>query len=116
LDWVVSAEYQQAYQFQPKDLILMEKIDPGILLEMPITPDQCRAARALLDWTQDELAERAEVSRSTVRGFEGRQHELHRATAAAIRRALEAAGVELLDADASGGEGVRRRHPASGAA
>lgn len=88
----------------------MEKVVPGMLPRMPITPDQCRAARALLDWTQDELAERAEVSRSTVRGFEGGQHALHRATAASIRRALEAGGVELLEADADGGEGVRRRH------
>lgn len=74
---------------------------------MPLTPQQCRAARALLDWTQDDLAERAEVSRSTVRGFESRQHELQRATAAAIRRALEAEGVVLLDADAEGGPGAR---------
>ena len=40
---------------------------------MPLTPAQCRAARALLDWTQDELAERAEVSRGTIRGFESGQ-------------------------------------------
>lgn len=76
---------------------------------MPLTPDQCRAARALLDWTQDELAERAAVSRSTVRGFEGGQHELHRATASAMRRALEDGGVVLLDPDDVGGAGVRRR-------
>lgn len=74
---------------------------------MSLTPGQCRAARALLDWTQDDLADRAEVSRSTVRNFEGGQHELQRATSAAIRRALEAAGVTFLGPDAGGGAGVR---------
>jgi transcriptional regulator with XRE-family HTH domain len=74
---------------------------------MSLSPAQCRAARALLAWTQDELADRAAVSRGTVRGFETGQHALRRATAAAMRRALEAAGVVLLDADAAGGAGVR---------
>ena len=65
---------------------------------MQLTPAQCRAARALLDWTQDELAGRAEVSRGTIRGFESGQHALQRSTAAAVRRALEAGGVILLEA------------------
>ena len=82
---------------------------------MPLTPEQCRAARALLDWTRDELAGRAEVSRGTVRGFETGQHALHRSTAAAIRRALEEGGVLLLDPDASGGVGVRRTPSAAAA-
>ena len=73
---------------------------------MTLTSGQCRAARALLDWTQDDLAERAEVSRSTVRGFEGGQHELQRSTGTAIRRALEEAGIVILERDAAGGEGV----------
>jgi transcriptional regulator with XRE-family HTH domain len=74
---------------------------------MSLTPEQCRAARALLTWTQDDLATRAEVSRSTVRGFENGQHELHRASAAAIRRALEDGGVLFINADADHGPGVR---------
>ncbi len=74
---------------------------------MSLTPAQCRAARALLAWTQDELAEHAAVSRGTIRGFETGQHALQRATAAAVRRAFEAAGVALLDADGRSGAGVR---------
>jgi transcriptional regulator with XRE-family HTH domain len=74
---------------------------------MPLTPAQCRAARALLDWTQERLAEQAGVSRSTMRGFETGQHELHRGTATVIRQALEAAGVVLIEADADGGPGAR---------
>lgn len=75
---------------------------------MPISAPQCRAARALLDWTQAELAVRAGLSPGTVRSFELGRHEIHRATAAAIRGALEAAGIVFLAADAAGGEGVRR--------
>ncbi|WP_376097543.1 helix-turn-helix transcriptional regulator [Roseomonas sp. CCTCC AB2023176] len=78
-----------------------------ISVAVPLTPGQCRAARALLDWTQDELARRAEVSRGTIQGFEGGQHALHRSSAAAMRRALEVGGALLLDADADGGPGVR---------
>jgi DNA-binding XRE family transcriptional regulator len=74
---------------------------------MSLTSEQCRAARALLDWTQDDLAAHAEVSRSTVRGFEGGQHGLQRATATAIRRALESGGVIFLDSSADCGPGVR---------
>lgn len=73
-----------------------------------VTAPQCRAARALLNWTQAELARRAGVSPGTVRGFELGRHVLHRASATAIRQALEAAGIVLLDPDAGGGEGVRR--------
>lgn len=78
------------------------------LSAMPLSAQQCRAARALLDWTQAELASRAAVSAGTVRGFETNRHALHRATLAAIRGTLEAAGIVFLDPDAAGGEGVRR--------
>ena len=53
---------------------------------MPLTAPHCRAARALLDWTQADLATAAAVSPGTVRGFEAGHHALHRATAAAIRQ------------------------------
>src|SRR5687767_13838785 len=72
-----------------------------------LTPGQCRAARGLIDWTQEELAERAGVSRSTVRDFEKGRHDLHRASAAVIRTALEAAGVVLITSGDGLGPGVR---------
>ena len=75
-----------------------------------LSSEQCRAARALLDWTQEELAKRAGVSRSTVRGFENGQHEPHRANAAMIQAALEQAGVVFIEADDQG-EGVRFQFP-----
>ena len=73
-----------------------------------ITPAQCRAARGLLDWTQQELADRAGVGIVTVRQFEGGLNEPRRATLEVIRRALESAGVEFIQED-GGGPGVRIR-------
>lgn len=64
-----------------------------------LTPALCRGARGLLDWTQADLAERAQVSRSTIRDFEGGRHELHRATEAQLRHAFEQEGVSLTSND-----------------
>ncbi|WP_148658695.1 helix-turn-helix transcriptional regulator [Ciceribacter sp. T2.26MG-112.2] len=58
-----------------------------------MTPALCRAARGLLDWTQEELAEHSTVSRSTIRDYEGARHDVHRATAAQIVRAFNDHGV-----------------------
>lgn len=74
-----------------------------------LTPEQCRAARALLDWTQCDLAQRAGVGWSTVRSFETGRHAPIRANMAVIQAALEAAGVLFIDADGSAGPGVRLR-------
>jgi transcriptional regulator with XRE-family HTH domain len=76
---------------------------------MDITPDQVRAARALLRLEQAELARRAHVSVVTIRRLEainGRAH-VKQATFEGIRRALEQAGAEFIP------EGVRRRTPAN---
>ena len=70
---------------------------------MPIfSPELCRAARGLLDWTQNDLAEAAEVSRSTIRDFEGRRHEIHSATSAQLRRAFEDHAVVFVAIDGVG--------------
>ena len=71
-----------------------------------MTPAQCRAARGLLDWTQDELAAKAAVSVVTIRNFEKGRSSPQRATLEVVRRALEAAGVELTN---GGQPGVRLR-------
>ncbi|WP_114772975.1 helix-turn-helix transcriptional regulator [Microvirga subterranea] len=78
---------------------------------MPLlSPEQCRAARGLLNWTQEELAERADVSRSTIRDFENGRHHLHPATAAQVVAALERGGALLIPSDEAG-PGVRLRKP-----
>jgi transcriptional regulator with XRE-family HTH domain len=73
---------------------------------------QFRAARALLDWSQDRLAVEAEVGRATVGDFERGARSPIRLSLKAMRRALEAAGIQFLWA-ADGGEGVllRRSSP-----
>jgi transcriptional regulator with XRE-family HTH domain len=77
---------------------------------MILTPAQCRAARGLVDWSQDQLANNAGVGNSTVRDFEkGRRVPLDE-NLAAIRRALEGAGVELIPAKSGKGVGVRLRN------
>jgi transcriptional regulator with XRE-family HTH domain len=73
-----------------------------------ITPSQCRAARGLLDWTQQELADKARVGIVTVRQLEAGTNQPRRATLEVIRRCFEAAGIEFIDED-GGGPGVRLR-------
>jgi transcriptional regulator with XRE-family HTH domain len=73
-----------------------------------ITPEQCRMARAALQWTLDELAERAQVSRVTINRHEMAISKSNPSTLAALQRALEAAGVEFIPEN-GGGAGVRLR-------
>ncbi len=68
---------------------------------------QCRMARAALQLGVRELAETAKVSPTTISKLE-RGEELYPRTIAAIRAALEAAGVEFIEQN-GGGAGVRLR-------
>ena len=76
--------------------------------EMILTAEQCRAARALLDWSQPDLVAASGVARSTITRFERGTHAPHSSNLAALRTALEAAGVDFLDPN-GGGPGVRLR-------
>jgi predicted transcriptional regulator len=51
-----------------------------------MTPEQCRAARAWLDWSQTELAEKAQIGLSTLKDFEAGKRE----PIANNRKAIEA--------------------------
>lgn len=73
-----------------------------------LTPATCRAARALLDWSQGRLAEAASVGLSTVKGFESGNKASMRNNLDAMRRALETAGVIFVPENGEG-PGVRLR-------
>jgi transcriptional regulator with XRE-family HTH domain len=75
-----------------------------------LTASQCRAARSLLDWTQQELADAARIGVATIRQFEGGATEPRHATLAVLKQALELAGIEFIDENGTG-EGVRFRKP-----
>ncbi len=62
---------------------------------------QIRAARSLLDWTQDDLAERSGISKYSVTNMEGGRTEPQKGTLDRIIRSLELAGIEFIE------EGVR---------
>lgn len=61
-----------------------------------LAPEQSRAARAWLDWSQDDLAKRAHVALSTVRDFEKGRRVPIKNNMDAIRLSFELAGVSLL--------------------
>jgi hypothetical protein len=73
---------------------------------------QIRAARALLRWSAADLASKASLGANTIRRAEVTEGptSLTAANELAIRRALEAAGVEFIDEN-GGGQGVRLRKP-----
>jgi len=81
--------------------------------EPMLTPEQLRAARGLVDWSREDLAERSGVSPNTVWGFEQRRSDPKLSTLNKWQRTLEAAGVEFIDdggrSDPGAGPGVRLR-------
>lgn len=74
-----------------------------------MTPEQSRAARAWLNWSQKDLADRAGIAKNTVYGFERGQRTLTSNNLAAMRRAIEEAGIRLLFDDDGSAAGIARR-------
>ena len=74
-----------------------------------ITARQSRAARALLGWTQETLADKARTSLTALKRLESENGlEVYETTRDQVRRAFEAAGIVLLSTDK--GEGVQLLH------
>ena len=61
----------------------------------PMSPEQCRAARAWLGWSQQELARRARVGVSTVKDYERGGRRPMTNNLIAMQQAIEEAGIRL---------------------
>jgi transcriptional regulator with XRE-family HTH domain len=71
-----------------------------------ITAGQCRAARGLLGWTQEQLATAAGIGLSSLLYLEREKRDVSEQLNASIQKALEDAGVEFISEN-GGGVGVR---------
>lgn len=78
-----------------------------------IYPLQIRAARALVGFSQRQLAESSGVGLATIKRLEAAGHELTGTltTMARLSRTLEQAGVVFVDQDHQHGPGVRLQSP-----
>lgn len=75
---------------------MSQKVDPRLIYAA-----QIRAARALLNWSQGELAERAGISKQSVNRIEGGSMDARFSTMHALADAFRSAGVEMGE-DATG--------------
>jgi transcriptional regulator with XRE-family HTH domain len=76
---------------------------------LPIRIEQLRAARALLGWSQTQLAEKAGLSLPTVKRVEREGGpRVSDAARHVLKAALEGGGIEFI-AENGGGPGVRLR-------
>jgi len=78
------------------------------VMKQDIGPAQLRAARALVDWSRDQLAKAACTTVRTLARFEAGQTDPRPSTLAAVRTALETAGVVFTNGDEPG---VKLRKP-----
>jgi hypothetical protein len=71
-----------------------------------LTASQCRAGRALIEWSQAQLSQSASIDIQTIADFETRFRAADETTRRRLRAALEAAGVVFI-AENGGGAGAR---------
>jgi DNA-binding transcriptional regulator YiaG len=80
-------------------------VDPNPQISQPhatMSPEQVRAARSWLAWTQAELAAKAQVGLSTIKSYESGERVPIPNNLAAIRKALEDAGMTITADSVSG--------------
>ena len=79
-----------------------------------ITSAQIRAARAMIRWTAEDLARKADLGVATIRRAEATDGPLQMTVSnlAAVRRTLEGAGIEFIFED-DGALGVRLKKSSS---
>ncbi len=71
---------------------------------MSLTAGQCRAARAFIGWSQDQLSQASKVAKATIANFEAALRYPQQRTLEDIQTALEEAGIEFTN---GGQPGVR---------
>ena len=78
---------------------------------MTLRPAQCRAARALLNWSQEDLVRHSTITKKTIADFERGATTPRPQTLDQILAAFEAAGIEFLNGNRPGvrirGKGIR---------
>jgi len=70
-----------------------------------VTIEQCRAARGLLGWTQQDLADACGMSKTAINNFEKGHSDIKADSLRAIRRAFEGANIEFI-----GDDGLRMKN------
>lgn len=75
---------------------------------MTITAAQLRAARALINITQEDLASRAGVAAKTIASFEAEGRAPREATLEKLEAALERGGVVFVQSDTGVGVMLKR--------
>ena len=78
----------------------------AVVTATALTASQCRAGRALIDWSQQQLSQAAAIDLQTVTDFERRFRSADETTRRRLRATLEAAGVTFI-AENGGGAGAR---------
>jgi len=78
-----------------------------------ISPRQIKAARTLLGWSQQELADKAVLSLSTVLSMEKGKADPRLSSLTAVQRALNRGGIEFIPEDEVRGEGLRFSAPSA---
>jgi DNA-binding transcriptional regulator YiaG len=81
-----------------------KKVDADQNISHPpgMSPEQVRAARSWLDWSQAELAARASVGLSTVKDYESGKRAPIANNLVAMKKALEAGGISFTANSISG--------------
>jgi predicted transcriptional regulator len=74
---------------------LAADVKPVAMSDMPISPAQCRGARAMLGLDRADVAKLSLVHRNTITSFELGTRSPTRANVEAIQAALERAGAEF---------------------
>jgi transcriptional regulator with XRE-family HTH domain len=87
---------------------------PGVITDdapMIATPAQIKAARALLGWSTEDLAERMGLARNSITRLENENLGTNASGLAKATEILEAAGAIFIARDIVAGDGVRLAGP-----